>query len=475
MACHPKLKLKLTGRDRNQSEGWRRGWDSNPRSPFEDTRFRGEPDRPLWHLSLEGELYHASPEGTITGQMPLPRRRALDTFPVELKGEHYFVLRDTEGVLDDPMILDPFSFLVWNLLTGESTIQDLKREIAGFAEGVEIPDSRLESIVDRLQKSLLVESTEVDEKRRKIAEQFLKSKTRPARFAGRGGYASDPDALNKEIEGYYRNELGAGAPDRALGSRAPRGILSPHIDFRRGGACYTHAYKAVAESEAPQTAVILGVAHLSPPSPFTLTTKAYETPLGPLEPDLDFIEAFRKRAPKGLTSDEVVHRSEHSIEFQAVFLRHAHPKADLQIVPILCSSFEPVVGGASPSTDARIEETIGALAEAVASSGRRVMIVAGVDFAHVGPRFGDSVALDEKLVKWMTDGDSASLKHVAAVDPEGFWGSVMSDGNRRHVCGLTATYTALRLLKGTTGSLKRYAFAPDPAGGLVSFAAATFA
>ena len=30
---------------------WRRGWDLNPRSPYEDTRFRGEPIRPLWHLS----------------------------------------------------------------------------------------------------------------------------------------------------------------------------------------------------------------------------------------------------------------------------------------------------------------------------------------------------------------------------------------------------------------------------------------
>jgi len=74
----------------------------------------------------------------------------------------------------------------------------------------------------------------------------------------------------------------------------------------------------------------------------------------------------------------------------------------------------------------------------------------------------------------MTEGDAQSLRHVAAADAEGFWNSVMADGNKRHVCGLTATYTALRLLKGTSGSLKRYAFAPDPAGGLVSFAAATF-
>jgi AmmeMemoRadiSam system protein B len=406
--------------------------------------------------------------------MPLPRRRALDAFPVELKGEHYFVLRDTEGLLDDPMILDPFSFLVWNLLTGDAEVEDLQREISNIVKDVEVPANRILHIVERLQKSLLVESAEVEEHRRRIAEAFRSLRVRPARFAGRGGYSHEPKALTDEIDGYYKDKLGSGAPDRSKRGPLPRGILAPHIDFRRGGACYTHAYRPVAESEAPATVLVLGVAHLSPPSPFVLSDKAYETPLGPLEPDLDFIEKFRKRAPDGLMSEEFVHRSEHSIEFQAVFLRHSHPKADVKIVPILCSSFAPVEGGASPSTEARVEETIEALGEAVKSSGRRVLIVAGVDFAHVGPRFGDPEELDEKLVKWMTEGDSESLRHVAAVDAEGFWDSVMKDGNRRHVCGLTATYTALRLLKGAAGSLKRYAFAPDPAGGLVSFAAAVF-
>jgi len=193
-----------------------------------------------------------------------------------------------------------------------------------------------------------------------------------------------------------------------------------------------------------------------------------------LRNDLDFIEAFRKRAPKGLEDHEVVHRSEHSIEFQAVFLRHAHRDGDLRIVPILCSAFEAVPRDRSPSQDARVEETIGALAETMRTSGRKVMIVAGVDFAHVGPRFGDDTPIDEKLVKWMTAGDSESLRHVVAGDAEGFWTSVVKDGNKRHVCGLTATYTALRLLGGSGGSLKRYGFAPDPAGGIVSFASAVF-
>jgi hypothetical protein len=406
--------------------------------------------------------------------MPLPRRRPLDAYPIELKDEPFFVLRDTEGLLDDPIVLDPFSFLVWNLLTGEGEVADLQAEIAKYAEGVQVPADRLKSIIHQLDLHLLLESPPVEAKRLEIANAYRSTKTRPAMFAGRGGYPDSVPALEKELDGYYSDKLGAGLPDRSKRSDLPRGILSPHIDFKRGGTCYTHAYRPVAEAAPPETCVVLGVAHLTPPSPYILSDKAYATPLGAIEPDLDFIEAFRKRAPKGLEDHEVVHRSEHSIEFQAVFLRHAHRDGDLRIVPILCSSFEPVPSGKSPAEVAQVEETIGALAETVRTCGRRVLIVAGVDFAHVGPRFGDDAPLDEKLVKWMTSEDSQSLRHIVAGDAEGFWRSVVMDGNRRHVCGLTATYTALRLLKGAGGSLKRYGFAPDPAGGIVSFASAVF-
>jgi hypothetical protein len=51
---------------------------------------------------------------------------------------------------------------------------------------------------------------------------------------------------------------------------------------------------------------------------------------------------------------------------------------------------------------------------------------------------------------------------------------VMSDGNKRHVCGLSATYSALRLLEGADGKVLKYGFAPDPAGGIVSFASMSF-
>ena len=50
----------------------------------------------------------------------------------------------------------------------------------------------------------------------------------------------------------------------------------------------------------------------------------------------------------------------------------------------------------------------------------------------------------------------------------------MSDGNARHYCGLSATYAALRLLDGAQGTIHKYGFAPDPQGGLVSFASLSF-
>ena len=51
---------------------------------------------------------------------------------------------------------------------------------------------------------------------------------------------------------------------------------------------------------------------------------------------------------------------------------------------------------------------------------------------------------------------------------------MVSNGNRRHVCGLSATYAALRLLDGADGQVHKYGFAPDPAGGIVSFASMSF-
>jgi hypothetical protein len=65
------------------------------------------------------------------------------------------------------------------------------------------------------------------------------------------------------------------------------------------------------------------------------------------------------------------------------------------------------------------------------------------------------------------------LEDVAGGDPTGFYASIVHDGDRRRICGLSPIYTFLRALPGVQGRLLRYRQWPDPQGA-VSFCAAAF-
>lgn len=401
-------------------------------------------------------------------RMPIPPvRPTLRIVPFKHEGKDVFLVDDhQENLFDHQVILPPLGFVVASLLDGEREAEDV---LAALLE--KFPDSgvtveHVKGAVEDLDTHLMLESERARARRREIEEAFLKLPERPSRFVP--GEAAE---VGQELDGYYGAEAGAGRP----GPSRPEtlsGILAPHIDFRRGGHCYTFPYKEVAERSDAEVYVILGVAHMSPPNPFVVSSKDYATPFGPAKVDRELIAALEKRLGDGIYENEAVHRSEHSAEFQAVFLKHARPKADFTVLPILCSTFEPWCEDKSPKTVARIADTLGALEEVL--KGRKACVVAGVDFAHVGPVFGDPVEIDQKLVRWMVEADSQSLRFCGDVDPESFWASVMADGNARHVCGLSATYAALSLLPGTSGKLLKYGFAPDPAGGLVSFAGMSF-
>src|SRR5690606_5163468 len=117
----------------------------------------------------------------------------------------------------------------------------------------------------------------------------------------------------------------------------PIAVIAPHIDFRVGGETYGPAYNALRRSDA-DTFVVFGVSHQMSYDSFMISSKDFQTPLGTLPTDREFIEHFRAALPFELTRDETAHRREHSIEFQAVFLRHIFPDRDIRIVPILTGS-----------------------------------------------------------------------------------------------------------------------------------------
>jgi AmmeMemoRadiSam system protein B len=114
-----------------------------------------------------------------------------------------------------------------------------------------------------------------------------------------------------------------------------------------------------------------------------------------------------------------------------------------------------------------------AVGDVIATSGRRVALVAGADLAHVGPRFGDAERVTPAGLAELGREDRAMLEAVTAGDAEGFFESVARDGDRRRICGFSPIYALLRALGSGTGTLRRYGQWPDP-DAVVTFASVVF-
>ena len=96
----------------------------------------------------------------------------------------------------------------------------------------------------------------------------------------------------------------------------------------------------------------------------------------------------------------MVHRTEHSIEFQAVMLSYLYGSA-VRIVPILCASFfgaplelSPLVP--LPEVGTSFSTSVVILVDAAPG---QVSVIAGADLAHVGRRFGDSFDIHDSVLR----------------------------------------------------------------------------
>jgi len=189
------------------------------------------------------------------------------------------------------------------------------------------------------------------------------------------------------------------------------------------------------------------------------------------------VDAIQSRYQDDLFKDEVVHRSEHSVEFQCVFLRYLYPDPiPLKIVPIVCGSFHEVIEkGMSPMEQKPIRQFIEALRESVSSLRRRVFYIASADLAHMGLQFGDPEGIGEYDLEILAGEDQAMLAHVERLDGEGFFSSISKERDRRRVCGLPAIYTLLKTMEAKEGRLLKYgqAFTPDTQS-VVTFASLAF-
>ena len=400
-----------------------------------------------------------------------PRLRQLEAFPVEQDGQRVVAIRDPGGFTDRIAVLPiPLLDLV-SLFDGEHSLVEIEailRQRHGDSPSAE----QIAAVVQSLDEGGFLDSPRFAERRRAVEEAFRASPVRPAAHAG-GAYAGEPGALAAQIEAFFTHAEGPGR-DRAGARGGLRGLIAPHIDFHRGGPTYAWAYRELADCADVDVFVVLGTCHAGMADPFAATLKPFATPLGTVPVDRDLFDDVERRYGAGLLASEGAHRNEHSIEFQAVMLRHLLGARPFAILPVLASYVhEAVWAGRDPEADARVPRFIDALLSAMAAASRRVCLVAGVDLAHVGPRFGDALANTEASLAAVAADDQRMLEAVVANEPTEFYASVARDGDRRRICGLSPIYTFLRALPGARGRLIRYSQWPDPEGA-VTFCAAAF-
>jgi AmmeMemoRadiSam system protein B len=417
-----------------------------------------------------------------------PRLRPLEIQEMR-DGERVVVLlSDPSGIAPQPVAVSPEAIPLLTLFDGSVSVEDLvallERETGDSGAGEQV--RRLVEILDR---QLLLESPRFFAERDRLEAEYRALPARPAALGG-VSYPADPGELGGFLE--HQESIAATwkagtkaapgmpapvPPPAAQGAAAPRALFAPHIDLRRGGPVMARAYleyDGVPAATLPDVLFVFGVGHMLLEEPFALTDKPFETPLGTVGVDRDTVRGIVEACGPQVLAEEMAHRDEHSIEFQALALRRRFGDRAPLLVPLLCGGFHGLVRfERKPAEEPRIESVIAAVAAAAArleADGRKVGFVAAVDLSHAGARFGDA-ELDAAALADVEAKDRSALAAAAAGDAEAWFESVAAHGDSTRICGFAATYAMLRVARPGAGRLLAYEQSLEPGGSVVTYGA----
>lgn len=331
---------------------------------------------------------------------------------------------------------------------------------------------RLAHFVRRLDEDLLLEGPRF--------RALVDDPVRPPRCIG--CYEDDPVKLRHQLRGLFADERGPGLPadGKSAGKRRAarlRAALIPHIDYARGGVTYAWGFKEVVEQSDASLFIIIGTSHYSP-NRFTLTRKNFQTPLGVVPTDQDYIDQLVAHFGVGLFDDELpAHLPEHSIELEVVFLQYLYEQVrPIRIVPLVVGSFgDCIFQGRPPTAQHDIMRMIEALRRVEVETPEPICYIISGDLAHIGPRFQDPLPLTAARLRHSKKKDLAILRHAEEVRPAAYYQLIADENDERSICGLSPTFTLLEAIRPQRGQLLHYDQYVDPRGQeSVSFASMIF-
>jgi AmmeMemoRadiSam system protein B len=354
------------------------------------------------------------------------------------------MLRDPQAISDKVLVLPQALGPLLALCDGARDVGELGEALLTHA-GLRITQDVIQRVIDHLDDALLLENDHFAQAYAEALQAYRAAPFRPPVLAGQS-YPGKPAALRAMLEDYLAKVSADGAGPGIVG------LVSPHIDYPRGGPVYASVWSRAAEAiRAADLTVIFGTDHAGGTGRITLTRQNYATPYGALPTDVNIVNAVVAAiGEEAAFAEEVHHRQEHSIELAAVWLHHMRGGQPCRVVPILCGSFHTLVENAveaNPAADPTFNAALDALRAAIA--GQKVVIVAAADLAHIGPAFGGSFPIDRIRYEQLQVSDEILIETITDGDAAAFFSTIAAEGDRRNICGLPPIYLTLRLLGGS--------------------------
>jgi len=370
-----------------------------------------------------------------------PKLRSLSIRPHTQEGHPYLLLRDPQQITATTFLIPQPLATVLAFCDGEHELNELPMAFERHA-GFRLPFKWVEELVHALDEGLMLENERFFAAYERTLAAYRQARHRPPALAGLS-YPTQKHQLWQLLQDY----LEAVDPTEPLGvdwSR-PVGLLSPHIDYPRGGAVYAQVWKRAAQiAQEAELAILLGTDHYGSDL-FTLTRQHYATPYGVLPTDQAVVDQLPQAiGVEDAFAGELRHRGEHSLELVAVWLHHLRAGQPCAIVPILCGGFHQYMNDdATPAQDPVISRVIATLQRV--AKGRRTVVIASGDLAHVGPAFGGEPLTTHGRAQ-VNAADAQLLHHMRNGDGEGFFSAIRQVQDANNVCGLAPIYLTLRTL-----------------------------
>jgi AmmeMemoRadiSam system protein B len=393
-------------------------------------------------------------------------RRDLEFFPVQQGNQQMILIRDHLGLVREGQGIDVQLYQFMALLDGTKNVRDLQMELMRQRGGVLVDSDEINRLLKKLDAVYLLDSDNFKSAQARLVADFAFQKVRPCSHCGQSYPNSRLELKQRLDEILSGGEQQTQTPDGKITA-----LASPHIDLNAGAAVYASAYQMLKDI-APSKVVLLGTGHRLTNHLFCVTDKDFETPLGIVKSQSNLIQQLRKTGKDIVAGDDFAHRSEHSIEFQIIFLQHLYGSDNFTIIPILCGSIQTCVPEYQRK---KYREKAGPFLKKLKNLiDEDTLVLAGVDFSHIGLKFGHDkpAAYIENQAK---SHDRNLLKYLSEMDTDQFWQESINVQDRFNVCGFPALACMLEILPPGKGTVLNYYLRHEkPTQSAVSFAAMVF-